>query len=77
MAFEAGVGGPGYLWVGSDTMVDSGLWESDEALATNVSLRQHVLKGFFAIAPDGKSQGAATYGRYLARRRQLPDASGQ
>eukprot|EP00966_Prymnesium_polylepis_P013344 307866-Prymnesium_polylepis.1 len=75
-SYEADVGGAGYLWLGSDSLADSSLWESDAALASNISLRQYVLKGFFSVVADGKPQGSRAYQGYLARRKQLPSTFG-
>jgi len=69
-AYENGVGGEGYLWFGSDSLVDSGLWESDSEMASNIALRERVLRGFFSVAPN--VQQSAMYQGYLARRKQLP-----
>ena len=74
-AFEAGVGGEGYLWLlpqGS-----SALWESDDApggTASDVVLRERVLKGTFALTLGRSS--SPTYQPYLARRRALPPTDG-
>ena len=73
---EAGVGGEGYLYLGSYTLVDSGLWEGDAELAADTSLRLRVLKGFFSMVPNGQPQGSLAYQGYLARRRQLPHQLG-
>eukprot|EP00966_Prymnesium_polylepis_P075967 1761194-Prymnesium_polylepis.1 len=57
-AEQAGVGGAGYLYFGGDTIATSGFWESDEALASDASLRQLVLRGLFSIIPNGQPQGS-------------------
>ena len=57
-AQQAGVGGAGYLYFGGDTVATSGFWESDEALASDGSLRQLVLRGLFSIIPNGQPQGS-------------------
>eukprot|EP00966_Prymnesium_polylepis_P107217 2482598-Prymnesium_polylepis.1 len=77
-ALEAGVGGEGYLWLGGDTFAGSGLWESDPVLESDTTLRQRVLKGFFAVAPGGQPEGLAnaTYQGYLMRRQQLAATRG-
>eukprot|EP00966_Prymnesium_polylepis_P094416 2185245-Prymnesium_polylepis.1 len=75
-ATEAGVGGAGYVWLGGDTMADSGLWMSDAVLASDAVLRERVLRGFFSIAPNGQPQGSAVYDAYYARRLQLPSTAG-
>jgi hypothetical protein len=75
-AYEVGVGGDGYLWLGSDTIVDSSLWEGDTKLAADISLRQLVLKGLFAVAPNGQPEGSDRYHEYLMRRQRLPSTLG-
>ncbi|KAL1524680.1 hypothetical protein AB1Y20_019566 [Prymnesium parvum] len=69
-AFSMGLGGDGYLWLGPDSLATSELWESDYVLASNSSLRDLVLRGFFALVPT--QQESTTYQDYLARRRKLP-----
>ena len=39
-----GVGGEGYLWFGGDSFAASRSWQVDNTLATDVPLRQRVLK---------------------------------
>ncbi|KAL1495369.1 hypothetical protein AB1Y20_016744 [Prymnesium parvum] len=75
-AFEAGIGGEGYLWLSGDTMAESGLWESDAVLATDLSLRERLLRGFFTLSANGQPDGTAKYDSYLARRQQLPSTTG-
>eukprot|EP00966_Prymnesium_polylepis_P319750 7376179-Prymnesium_polylepis.1 len=75
-AFEVGVGGEGYLWLGADSLVDSSVWE-DPKLASDPVLREQVLKGFFSVLPNDHRQGSASYQAYLARRQQLlPESTG-
>ena len=47
-ALQAGVGGPGYLFFGGDTLATT-FWESDPVLATDDSQRQLALRGLFAF----------------------------
>eukprot|EP00966_Prymnesium_polylepis_P270894 6258250-Prymnesium_polylepis.1 len=49
-ASEVGLGGEGFLYLGSDSMVDATLWESDASLSSNLTLRARVLQGFFSVA---------------------------
>ena len=73
-AFQAGVGAEGFPWLGSDALIDAGLWQGDADLASDVSLRERVLKGFFSLystAPD-----TPAYQSYVSRRRQLPHTNG-
>ena len=64
-AYETGIGGEGTLWLGADTLVDSGLWEGDAQLASDRQLRQRVLRGLFSVAPVGQPT-TASYEAYLA-----------
>jgi hypothetical protein len=57
-ALAAGVGGAGYLWLGSDAVTNSATWESGGVLADPVQ-RLAVLKGFFGMAPSVDQSGAA------------------
>ncbi|KAL1512389.1 hypothetical protein AB1Y20_005647 [Prymnesium parvum] len=70
-AYEEGIGGEGFLWLGGDTLADSGLWSSDTVMSVDKEVRERVLKGFFALAPNGQPRGSAQYEAYLARRRRL------
>ena len=69
-----GLGGEGYLWLGGDAFVSSGLWESDAVLASNLALRERVLRGFFSVASVVPT--SASYQDYLARRQRLPSTTG-
>ncbi|KAL1529245.1 hypothetical protein AB1Y20_000200 [Prymnesium parvum] len=71
-AYESGVGGEGYLFIGGDTFYDSGLWEGDVLLSSNIALRESVLRGLFCVSPRSRNVGAPRYESYLARRKQLP-----
>ena len=51
-AYEAGLGGEGFLWLGSDSFVDEGLWVDDAVLALDTSARERVLKGFFSLSSN-------------------------
>jgi len=75
-ALELGVGGEGYLWFGGDVFVGAGLWLNDEMLESDLSLRQRVLQGIFAMMPNGRLQGSVRYQDYVARRQQLPPNQG-
>ena len=70
-AYEAGLAGPGYLWFGSNELASHRLWEADDAMAMNVSLRDRTLRGFLALAPNGFREDFAGSTGYLARRDQL------
>uniref|UniRef100_A0A7S2BXW5 Receptor ligand binding region domain-containing protein n=1 Tax=Haptolina brevifila TaxID=156173 RepID=A0A7S2BXW5_9EUKA len=53
MAYQAGVGGPGFLFFGSDGLCRSETWEHDVGgMAEDVVLREQVLKGFFGLSPS-------------------------
>ncbi|KAL1498936.1 hypothetical protein AB1Y20_013457 [Prymnesium parvum] len=76
-AYAAGVGGEGYLWLGADGIASPSLW-AEPSLAADGALREAVLRGLFALAPDGKPPTAA-YAAYAARRRACegqPDDDG-
>jgi ABC-type branched-subunit amino acid transport system substrate-binding protein len=45
-AYEAGIGGDGYLIVGSDAVTNLRTYSSHPALATNHSLREAILRGY-------------------------------
>jgi len=72
-ALDVGIGGDGYLWLGGDTLAESGVWESDAELASDPSLRLKVLRGYYAIGPWSTS---ALYQSYFARRLRLPPTRG-
>ena len=46
------------------------------ALASDASLRERVLRGFFSMPLNGQPQDSPTYRGYLARRQQLPRIGG-
>jgi ABC-type branched-subunit amino acid transport system substrate-binding protein len=74
-ALQAGVGGPGFLWLGGSALADSGLWEGDDQLASDPTLREQVFRGFFAVELGRQSRGTI-YEAYLARRHRLPSTIG-
>ena len=37
-AFEAGIGGPGYMWIGSDAVVKSDTWLNNGVMAETAKL---------------------------------------
>eukprot|EP00966_Prymnesium_polylepis_P271256 6267342-Prymnesium_polylepis.1 len=69
-AYEEGIGGEGFLWLGADTLGDSQVWEGDAQLASDFTLRQLVLKGAFAVGP-GVQEDLATYQTFQRHRAQL------
>ena len=76
-AFEYGIGGDGFLWLGA--LTDSSLWASDAQLSSDLELRERVLRGYFGVSPCG-GQGTAAYNAFIARRRRMPrttDSSGR
>ncbi|KAL1522821.1 hypothetical protein AB1Y20_017790 [Prymnesium parvum] len=75
-ALSVGVGGPGYLWLGTDSLADAGLWEGDPYLATNATLRDEVLTGIFCLRPALLSHATDRYSDYLLRRQKLPKNHG-
>ena len=73
-AFEAGIGGPGYLWFGSDAVTKSDTWLNDDVLLDE-TLRLQVMQGFFGMTPS-TGKGTAPYEAYLARLRAMPPTTG-
>ena len=73
-AYAAGVGGEGYLWMGSDTLGVPDLWRFSPTLAANETTRERVLKGTLAIQPAGGEGPLAE--AFLARRAKLASTSG-
>lgn len=76
-AFEHGLGGPGFLFIGSDATASSSLWELDNTLDGDQTLRERVLQGFFALAPTSGTPErlAAFYERLQARPSTLQNPS--
>ena len=52
------VGGPGFLWFGSDALVSDRIWQLDAQLSANVELRDNVLKGLVGFSPSAAMGGA-------------------
>ena len=81
-ATAAGVGGEGFLWMLGSSLAIPALWESDvgtpqnPGMATDLALRDRVLKGVFALAPFNGA-GTDASNAYLDRRRQLPETRGE
>ena len=66
-AFEAGVGGPGFLWFGGNAPTNSDTWLSDVGgMKDNPTLRLDVMKGYLGMTPS-RGVGSAAYNQYLAR----------
>eukprot|EP00966_Prymnesium_polylepis_P205514 4762509-Prymnesium_polylepis.1 len=72
--YKYGIGGPGYMWVGSDGVTTPTLWASypaDEKL--------NIMKGFIGLRPSN-GRGTTAYNSFFARLRAmpstLPDANG-
>ena len=66
-AFEAGVGGPGFLWFGGNAPTNSDTWLSDVGgMKDNPTLRLDVMKGYLGMTPS-RGVGSAAYLQYLAR----------
>eukprot|EP00966_Prymnesium_polylepis_P299471 6920428-Prymnesium_polylepis.1 len=76
-ALEVGVGGEGFLWLGSDVFADSGVWTDDAALASDAALRERLLTGFFSIIANGQPESSVHYRGYLERRSRLPTFGGE
>ena len=73
-AFEEGIGGPGYLWIGSDATVKSDTWLNNDVLLDE-ELRLQVMKGFIGLAPS-VGQGTAAYAGFEARTLAQPSTTG-
>eukprot|EP00966_Prymnesium_polylepis_P202294 4686636-Prymnesium_polylepis.1 len=71
-ALAEGIGGPGYMWLGSDALSQSSLWTTNSVLSDPAE-RLCVLKGFFGLRPS-VGQGTAVYNAFLARQRALPSS---
>jgi ABC-type branched-subunit amino acid transport system substrate-binding protein len=65
-ALEEGVGGPGYVWIGSDAVAQESLWSNDPVLASDTSLRLSALRGFFGLVPSN-GRGTQAYDDYRVR----------
>ena len=51
-AYAYGLGGAGYVWVGSDSVAMASTWlQADASLSSNETLREHVMTGFFGLTP--------------------------
>ena len=66
-----GVGGEGFLYMGSDAVAQESLWQDNEQIFENVTLRNAALKGFFGLQPSFNSE-ADEYLRYVERLRLIP-----
>lgn len=73
-AFEAGIGGPGYMWIGSDAVVKSDTWLNNGVMADE-ALRLQVMKGFIGLTPS-VGQGTAAYAGFETRTKAQPSTKG-
>lgn len=75
LAYEAGIGGEGYMWLGSDSLCKPDTWLLDEGgMADDLELRESVMRGFFGLAP---SRGTGPlYDAFAQRLLQLPNTIG-
>jgi hypothetical protein len=73
-AYEVGIGGPGYMWIGSDAVTKSDTWLLNDVM-TDPTLRLAVMKGFIGLSP---SIGIDTpvYDAYMDRVRAVPPTTG-
>ena len=74
-AYRNGLAGPGYLYLATDGATEQGLWAEHPELSTNVTLRLHVLKGFFGVSihagvESNPRDPLMTLQAYRARRRR-------
>ena len=74
-AHELGLGGPGYMWIGSDAITDRVSWESNEKMLHNETLRMQVMKGYFGVLPFVDDSTEA-YASFAARMRAQPATNG-
>lgn len=70
-AYDAGIGGEGYLWLGSDAVTNSAVMES----VTNRTRRDAIFNGYFGLVPS-TGAGKDAYAAYVARMRALPSTEG-
>ena len=73
-AHEQGIGGPGYMFIGSDGTTRSDIWETNE-MNNNETLRLAIMKGFFGVQPFVDSMAEA-YAGFEARMRAQPTTEG-
>ena len=66
-----GVGGEGFLYMGSDAVAQESLWQDNEQIFENVTLRNAALKGFFGLQPSFNRE-ADEYLSYVERLRLIP-----
>jgi ABC-type branched-subunit amino acid transport system substrate-binding protein len=73
-AYNYGIGGPGFMWFGSDAVTQSDTWLNNGVLVDD-ALRLNVMKGFFGLTPS-IGQGTALYEGYMERVRSSPATDG-
>eukprot|EP00966_Prymnesium_polylepis_P044191 1024304-Prymnesium_polylepis.1 len=72
-AHAAGVGGPGYLWFGSDAITIPDTWLNNDVLL-DLTLRERVMLGYFGLSPSFGT--GSKYQEYLTRVRAQPATTG-
>lgn len=71
---ERGLGGAGYLWIGSDAVAQEATWLSDARLAADLNLRLHVMRGFIGVVASS-GHGSGAHASYTRRRQDWLAAS--
>ena len=72
--YDYGIGGPGYVWLGSDSVTISDTWTNNGILVDPVE-RLAVLKGYVGVTPS-RGTGTPAYNAYLQRMRAVPPTTG-
>jgi len=70
-AYYAGVGGPGFLWLGSDAVSQA----STMARIEDPTVRRRVFQGFFGLTPSA-STDSPVFRRYNRSRSAMPSTAG-
>ena len=70
-AYDAGIGGPGYLWLGSDAVSN----HETMSMVADDARRQRIFQGFVGLTPATLA-GSAAYEAYERRRRALRSTVG-
>ena len=67
------VGGEGFLWFGSEGLMNRGLWEDDSVMTADPVMRLHLLKGLFGVS---LGQNRSMFAAYRERLLRLPATNG-
>ena len=69
-AYGAGIGGPGFLWLGSDGVTSDSLWLANGVMP-DLDVRLQVMRGYLGLTPS-YGEGTAAHDAYVARLRAMP-----